>query len=120
MTIERPMFPPVDQARRKSAAPFFKIVAGRDFEPPAPEQPKRKGGRRSNPLRVKFVTISSAVTIAGKMHVYADLCPAVSEMWLEKLRSGAESARIVAKELGQAAASIKALIAAQSAKAVQP
>ena len=116
MTIERPMFPPVDQARRKSAAPSFKIVAGKDFEPPTPEQPKRKGGRRSNPLRVKFVTISSAVTIAGKMHVYADVCPAVSEMWLEKLRSGAESARIVAKEIDQAAEHMRAV---RSGKAVQ-
>src|SRR5258706_551002 len=44
MTIERPMFPPVDPTRRKSAAPTFKIVARSDFDPPEPEQPKRKGG----------------------------------------------------------------------------
>jgi hypothetical protein len=91
---------------RKAA---LRIVAGRDCDPPAPEQPKRKRGRRANPLRAKSAPISRAVTIAGKMHCYAELCEGVSEMWLEKLRSGAESARIVAKEIDQAAEHMRAV-----------
>ena len=43
------------------------------------------------------------------MHCYAELCEGVSEMWLEKLCSGAESARIVARELDQAAEHMRAV-----------
>jgi hypothetical protein len=71
-------------------------------------------------LRSTSAPISPAVTIAGKMHCYAELCEAVSEIWLEKLRSGAESARIVANELDQAAEHLSKVRSVSKAAAKSP
>jgi hypothetical protein len=54
------------------------------------------------------------------MHCYAELCEAVSEIWLEKLRSGAESARIVANELDQAAEHLSKVRSVSKAAAKSP
>jgi hypothetical protein len=72
---------------------------------------KRDGRKlRGNPLRLKFAPISSAVTIARKMHTMAlrdeplsILHPDIRQKWVGELRAGADSARIVANELDHAA-----------------
>jgi hypothetical protein len=73
----------------------------------------KRDGRslRANPLRATFAPISPAVTIVGKMHTaenrdigaLSNLGPDIIKEWLNELRVGADSARIVASELDRAA-----------------
>jgi len=89
-----------------------------------------KGDRRKlrgNPLRLKFAPISSAVTIAGKMHTAAlrdeplsYLRPDILQQWLGELRAGADSARIVANELDQAAEDLGKVRSVSKAAAKSP
>ena len=73
----------------------------------------KRDGRtlRANPLRATFAPISPAVTIVGKMHTaekrdigaLSNLGPNIIKEWLNELRAGADSARIVANELDRTA-----------------
>jgi hypothetical protein len=105
---------PEERAAKAAAA---KSTAATVVNFPTRENPARKPGRRANPLRAKFAPISPAVTTFGKMQVCAEslseLCPGVRRLWLEKLCCGAESARIVANELDQAAARLGKIRLAQ-------
>jgi hypothetical protein len=80
--------------------PTLRLVGGSDVKPTAAaERLKRKPGRQSNPLRPKFLPISPAVTIFGKIQKspedLPELCTGVSERWLEVLRAGAEAPQLV-------------------------
>jgi hypothetical protein len=108
---------PEERAEREAASTQATRAAILAFAAPRlvpdPEPPLARA-HRCNPLRSQFLPISPAVTIAGKMAKHPEhlleICQGVREMWLQKLRIGAEAARAVARELDAVARAYDALV----------